>query len=56
MQKILRSSSDLSRLKVKRTDPKAAKPREILIDTQKSKGVDGFWLREGDVIEVPDKP
>src|SRR6185295_8582792 len=56
VQKILRSSSDLSRLKVKRHDTKSGNPWEILIDAQKSNGADDLWLRDGDVIEVPDKP
>ena len=56
VQKILRSSSDLSRLKLKRPDPKSGKPLEILINAQKSNDADDLWLRSGDVIEVQEKP
>jgi len=59
VQKILRSSSDLSRVKVKRTDSKTGKTQELLVDAERSQRkwtAEDLWLRDGDVIEVPDKP
>jgi agmatine/peptidylarginine deiminase len=60
VQNILRSTSDFSRVHVKRTDPETKKPTEYKIDVQsiwfnKSPHTDDLWLRDGDVIEVPDK-
>ena len=57
---ILRSSSDFSRVHVKRTDPETQKSREFTVDVQsiwfnKTPRTDDLWLRDGDVIEVPDK-
>lgn len=49
------SSSDLSRVKVTRRDAAGGKPREWVIDCSAGKAPD-LWLRDGDVIEVPDKP
>lgn len=51
---VLRSSSDLSRVKVERKDPASAKRVELIVNVAKSS--DDLWLRDGDVIEVPDKP
>jgi hypothetical protein len=51
---VLRSSSDLSRVKVTRKDAKSGKPVVLTVDI--SMAGDTFWLRDGDVIEVPDKP
>jgi hypothetical protein len=59
VQNILRSSSDLSRVKVRRRDPKTGKPQEIIVDAQEFQrqwSADDLWLRDGDVIEVTDKP
>jgi ankyrin repeat protein len=57
VRKLLRSSSDLSRIKVKRTDSKTRKTREILVYAQANEQAHGdLWLRDGDVIEVSDKP
>lgn len=55
VQNLLRSSSDLSRIKVRRTDPITKKQVEIVTDSRAG-GFDNVWLRDGDVIEVPDKP
>jgi ankyrin repeat protein len=60
VQAILRSTSDFSHVHVKRTDPETKKPAEFTVDVQsiwfnKSPRTDDLWLREGDVIEVPDK-
>jgi len=49
------SSSDLSRLKVTRRDPASGKQHEWIVDCSGGKYPD-LWLRDGDVIEVPDKP
>jgi hypothetical protein len=61
VRRVLRSSSDLARLKIKRTDPATKKTREIAANAQEFFGGkkplnDDIWLRDGDVIEVPDKP
>ena len=56
VQKILRSSSDLARVKIKRSNGKSGKSQEIVVNAQTSKGADDLWLRDGDVVEVPDKP
>jgi cytohesin len=60
VQQILRSSSDFSQVRVKRTDPRSQKVTEITEDVRpfwnNTKPVsDDLWLREGDVVEVPDK-
>jgi hypothetical protein len=60
VQSILRSSSDFSRVRVKRTDPETKKNLELTTDVQsiwagKTSRADDLWLRDGDVIEVPDK-
>ena len=86
---VLRVSSDLTRVHVKRTDPETKQPREWTIDLTKVQGQPGplqpmppphmpsypgvpgqvsgssvsasipadqdLWLREGDVIEIPEK-
>jgi ankyrin repeat protein len=61
VKRVLRSSSDMSRLKIKRTDPTTKKTAEIATDAQvfmagKKPIAEDVWLRDGDVIEVPDKP
>lgn len=55
VQNLLRSSSDLSRIKIKRTDPITKQTRELIADS-KVPQQQNVWLRDGDVIEVPDKP
>lgn len=52
---LLRSSSDLSRIKIQRTDPATGKTTEFFANG-KLTGADDLWLRNGDVIEVSDKP
>jgi ankyrin repeat protein len=54
-QKYLLSSSDLARVKVSRHDPKTGKKLEWILDCSGSNAPD-LWLRNGDVIEVPEKP
>ncbi len=54
---VLRSSSDLSRVKVTRKDPKSGRSVVMILDaTSNPERKEDLWLREGDVIEVPDKP
>jgi hypothetical protein len=60
VQNILRSSSDFSHVHIKRTDPETKKVSEFTADVQaiwagKTSRGDDLWLRDGDVIEVPDK-
>jgi ankyrin repeat protein len=54
---VLRVSSDLSRVRVKRTDPVNGKRREWTLDYSSPgpQPLSDFWLRNGDVVEVPDK-
>lgn len=49
------STSDLSRVKVTRVDAASGKLKEWLLDCSGGNNPD-LWLRDGDVIEVPDKP
>jgi ankyrin repeat protein len=49
------TSSDLSRVKVTRRDSATGQAREWLVDCSESKPAPDFWLRDGDVIEVPEK-
>jgi len=53
---LLLSSSDLSRVKVTRKDATTGQTREWILDCSKPERAPAFWLRDGDVIEVPDKP
>jgi hypothetical protein len=60
VKRVLRSSSDMSRLKIKRTDPTTKRTTELAADAQvfmagKKPIAEDVWLRDGDVIEVPDK-
>ena len=52
--KLVRVSSDLSRVKVTRVDPETKKKQEWTIDCTIPTESD-LWLRDGDVIEVPEK-
>lgn len=60
-QKVLLSSSDLSRVKIIRRDPKTGKKQEWIldcrsaVDSRNSNSAPDLWLRDGDVIEVPEK-
>ena len=51
---MLRASSDLSRVKVTRRDPATGKKLEWTLDCSGDHTPD-LWLRDGDVIEVPEK-
>jgi hypothetical protein len=54
-QKVLRSSSDLSRVKVTRRDPATGKKHEWILDCHDLNLAPDLWLHDGDVIEVPEK-
>lgn len=51
---LLRTSSDTSRVKVKRVDPDTKQTREFVFNLQQT-DPRTFWLRDGDLIEVPEK-
>jgi ankyrin repeat protein len=51
---LLRASSDLARVKVVRRDPQTGKQLEWVVDCRGNNNPD-LWLRDGDVIEVPEK-
>jgi ankyrin repeat protein len=53
VQNVLRSTSDFSRIKVTRADPTTKQAKQFVVP--KVSGPDDLWLRDGDVIEVPDK-
>jgi len=53
--KLVLVSSDLSRVKVTRRDAVTGEKREWVVDCSDSKHAPGFWLRDGDRIEVPEK-
>jgi hypothetical protein len=53
---LLRASPDLSRVKVHRHDPHCGQSSEVILDCSDSKATPNFWLRDGDAIEVPEKP
>ena len=52
--KLLRVSSDLAHVKVTRHDPITGKTEEWTVDCTNPRDAD-LWLRDGDVIEVPEK-
>ena len=52
---LLLASSDLSRIKVTRADKATGQKREWVLDCSEGKPAPEFWLRDGDVIEVPEK-
>jgi len=53
--KLIRVSSDLSRVKVTRTDPATKKTAEWDVDCTSANDLSDLWLRDRDVIEVPEK-
>jgi len=53
---LLRASSDLSRVKVTHHDPVTGKASELVLDCSPGKPAPDLWLRDGDKIEVPEKP
>ena len=58
---VLLASSDLTRVKIKRTDPATKKVSGIIFNCTRPEGnISGqaapdFWLQDGDVIEVPER-
>jgi ankyrin repeat protein len=53
---VILTSSDLSRVKITRKDAATRKTIELTLDLQKSDPANALWLRDGDVIEIPEKP
>jgi hypothetical protein len=53
---LLLASSDLARIKLIRGDPTTGQKRELIVDCSPGAPAPTVWLRDGDVIEVPDKP
>ena len=53
---LLLSSSDLTRVKVHRREAASGKTIELLINLEQRADGDSLWLRDGDVIEIPEKP
>lgn len=51
---LLRASSDLSRVKVRRHDARTRQSYELVLDC--SDAAPDLWLRDGDEIGVPEKP
>jgi hypothetical protein len=52
---LLLSSSDLAHIKVKRTDPATGQKNQWIVDCSDGKPAPDLWLRDGDIIEVPEK-
>ena len=52
---VLLASSDLTRVKVKRTDPATRKIEESVFNLDKGDPRTALWLRDGDMIEIPEK-
>ena len=53
---LLLVSSDLSRVKLTRLDPLTGRRLELVLDCRESMPGPELWLREGDALEVPEKP
>jgi len=52
---LLLSSSDVTRVKVKRKDAATGKLQEMQFNLEKQSNNNDLWLRDGDIIEVPEK-
>jgi hypothetical protein len=52
---MLRASSDLTRVKVRRLDPGTGQSYEMILDCSRDYAAPDLWLRDGDAIEVPEK-
>ena len=52
----LLSTSDLTRVTVRRVDPATGQPREWVFNEQTMDPANDLWVRDGDVIAVPEKP
>jgi len=55
VQSMVLSSSDLSRVKVTRRESPSGEPKVWILDCSTSSSMPDLWLRDGDVIEVPEK-
>jgi len=55
-QKVSQSSSDLSRVKVTRRNPATGQSQTWTLDVRASSPANDLWLRDGDLIEIPEKP
>jgi ankyrin repeat protein len=53
---LLRTSSDMAHIKVKRHNTGTGESWEKTFDCSGATRLPSLWLRDGDVIEVPDKP
>ena len=53
---LLLASSDLSRVKVTRRDPETGRKRELVLDCSDGKPAPPLWLRDEDIVEVPERP
>lgn len=54
--KLLLASSDLAHIKLIRADSATGQKRELIVDCSNNAPAPSVWLRDGDVIDVPDKP
>jgi len=52
---VLRASSDVTHIKVRRTDPESRQTRELVFNLEKPDPRNDLWLRDGDVIEIHEK-
>lgn len=53
---LLATTSDLSRVKVNRHDPVTGEPLEVVLNYENPPSDPDLWLRNGDVIEIPEQP
>ena len=53
--KLVLASSDLSRVCVTRRDPATGNSKQIVLDCSEGKASPRLWLRDGDLVEVPEK-
>jgi hypothetical protein len=53
--KLIRFSSDLTRVKVTRRLPGSGQTRSWILNCSDANQAPDFWLRDGDEIEVPEK-
>jgi ankyrin repeat protein len=53
--KLVRFSSDLSRVKVSRRDAASGKSQSWVVDCTGGNNAPDLWLRDGDVVQVPEK-
>ena len=54
--RLLLASSDLSRIKLTRRDPVTGQTKEWTVDCSDPHNPPDLWLRDGDRIDVPEKP